>query len=76
MNVDLDQNYAGPQPSWPNIVRAIGQAIVMTRFARSRCLGLRPRKRPARRVFSVAASPARDRAFVLVEACSESVALD
>jgi DHA2 family multidrug resistance protein len=30
MNLRLDQNYAGPQLFWPNVVRAVGQAIVMT----------------------------------------------
>jgi DHA2 family multidrug resistance protein len=30
MNVYLSADYAGPQLHWPNIVRAIGQAMVMT----------------------------------------------
>jgi DHA2 family multidrug resistance protein len=30
MNMTLDQNYGAPQLFWPNIVRAIGQAILMT----------------------------------------------
>jgi DHA2 family multidrug resistance protein len=30
MNVYLSADYAGPQLLWPNIVRAIGQAMVMT----------------------------------------------
>jgi DHA2 family multidrug resistance protein len=30
MNLYLDQNYAAPQLFWPNVVRALGQAIAMT----------------------------------------------
>jgi DHA2 family multidrug resistance protein len=30
MNLYLDQNYAAPQLFWPNVTRALGQAIVMT----------------------------------------------
>jgi DHA2 family multidrug resistance protein len=44
MNMTLDQNYGAPQLLWPNIVRAIGQAIVMTRFRRSRCSGSQPQE--------------------------------
>jgi MFS transporter, DHA2 family, multidrug resistance protein len=29
-NLTIDQDYAGPQLLWPNIIRAIGQAIVLT----------------------------------------------
>ena len=30
MNVELDLNYAAPQLFWPDIIRAVGQALVMT----------------------------------------------
>jgi DHA2 family multidrug resistance protein len=30
MNLWLDQDYAAPQLFWPNVIRALGQAIVMT----------------------------------------------
>jgi DHA2 family multidrug resistance protein len=30
MNLHLDLNYAGPQLFWPDIIRAVGQALVMT----------------------------------------------
>lgn len=33
MNLHLDQDYAAPQLLWPNVVRALGQAIVMTPIA-------------------------------------------
>jgi MFS transporter, DHA2 family, multidrug resistance protein len=42
MNTELDQNYAGPQLFWPNIVRAIGQAIVMTPLSAIAMLGIAP----------------------------------
>jgi DHA2 family multidrug resistance protein len=41
-NTELDQNYAGPQLFWPNIVRAIGQAIVMTPLSAIAMLGIAP----------------------------------
>jgi MFS transporter, DHA2 family, multidrug resistance protein len=40
MNMALDQDYAGPQLFWPNIVRAIGQAIVMTPLSAIAMLGI------------------------------------
>jgi DHA2 family multidrug resistance protein len=40
MSMELDQNYAGPQLIWPNIVRAIGQAIVMTPLSAIAMLGI------------------------------------
>src|ERR1700733_12337070 len=40
MNMTLDQNYGGPQLFWPNIVRAIGQAIVMTPLSAIAMLGI------------------------------------
>jgi DHA2 family multidrug resistance protein len=30
MMIDLDANFSGPQMFWPNIVRAIGQAVTLT----------------------------------------------
>ena len=42
MNITLDQNYAAPQLFWPNIVRAIGQAIVMTPLSAIAMLGIAP----------------------------------
>jgi MFS transporter, DHA2 family, multidrug resistance protein len=42
MNMALDQNYGGPQLFWPNIVRAVGQAIVMTPLSAIAMLGIRP----------------------------------
>ena len=40
MNVDLDQDYAAPQLFWPNVIRAVGQAIVMTPVAAIAMLGI------------------------------------
>jgi MFS transporter, DHA2 family, multidrug resistance protein len=42
MNMQMDRNYAGPQLFWPNIVRAIGQAIVMTPLSAIAMLGIAP----------------------------------
>jgi DHA2 family multidrug resistance protein len=44
MNMALDQNYAGPQLFWPNIVRAIGQAMVMTPLSAIAMLGITPQE--------------------------------
>jgi MFS transporter, DHA2 family, multidrug resistance protein len=44
MNMELDQNYAGPQLFWPNIVRAIGQALVMTPLSAIAMLGIAPQE--------------------------------
>ena len=44
MNIELDRNYAGPQLLWPNIVRAIGQALVMTPLSAIAMLGIAPRE--------------------------------
>ncbi|WP_254073310.1 MDR family MFS transporter [Acidisphaera sp. S103] len=44
MNMTLDQNYGGPQLFWPNIVRAIGQAIVMTPLSAIAMLGIAPQE--------------------------------
>jgi DHA2 family multidrug resistance protein len=44
MNIELDKNYAGPQFLWPNIVRAVGQAMVMTPLSAIAMLGIAPRE--------------------------------
>jgi DHA2 family multidrug resistance protein len=44
MNTAMDQNYAGPQLFWPNIVRAIGQAMVMTPLSAIAMLGITPQE--------------------------------
>jgi hypothetical protein len=44
MNIGMTADYAGPQFLRPNIVRAVGQAFVLTRR-----LGLRPADTPAAR---------------------------
>jgi len=42
MNMEFDQNYSGPQMFWPNVVRAIGQAMVMTPLSVIAILGIAP----------------------------------
>jgi DHA2 family multidrug resistance protein len=42
MNVELSADYAGPQFLWPNIVRAIGQALVMTPLSAVAAAGIEP----------------------------------
>jgi len=44
MNIEMDQNYSGPQLFWPNIVRAIGQAMVMTPLSAIAMLGIAPQE--------------------------------
>jgi MFS transporter, DHA2 family, multidrug resistance protein len=44
MNTEMDQNYSGPQLFWPNIVRAIGQAMVMTPLSAIAMLGITPQE--------------------------------
>ena len=44
MNMALDQNYGGPQLFWPNIVRAIGQAVVMTPLSAIAMHGITPQE--------------------------------
>jgi DHA2 family multidrug resistance protein len=44
MNLWLDQDYSGPQLFWPNIVRALGQAIVLTPLSAIAMLGIAPRE--------------------------------
>ena len=40
MNLELDKNYAAPQLLWPNVVRAMGQAIVLTPLSAIAMLGI------------------------------------
>jgi len=42
MNLYLDQNYAAPQLFWPNVIRALGQAIVMTPISAIAMVGIGP----------------------------------
>ena len=42
MNLSLDQNYAAPQLFWPNVIRALGQAIVMTPISAIAMVGIAP----------------------------------
>jgi MFS transporter, DHA2 family, multidrug resistance protein len=44
MNMTLDQNYGAPQLFWPNMVRAIGQAIVMTPLSAIAMLAVAPQE--------------------------------
>jgi MFS transporter, DHA2 family, multidrug resistance protein len=44
MNMEMDHNYAGPQLFWPNIIRAIGQAMVMTPLSAIAMLGITPQE--------------------------------
>src|SRR5579863_7101459 len=40
MNLWLDQDYAAPQLLWPNVIRALGQAIVMTPISAIAMVGI------------------------------------
>jgi len=42
MNLHLDSNYSGPQLFVPNIVRALGQALVMTPLSAIAMVGVQP----------------------------------
>ncbi len=42
MNLELDLNYAAPQLFWPDVVRALGQAIVMTPISAIAMVGITP----------------------------------
>ena len=44
MNLYLDKNYAAPQLLWPNVVRALGQAIVLTPLSAIAMLGIAPQE--------------------------------
>ena len=40
MNLWLDSDYAAPQLLWPNVIRALGQAIVMTPISAIAMIGI------------------------------------
>jgi DHA2 family multidrug resistance protein len=42
MNLRLDQDYGAPQLLWPNVIRALGQAIVMTPISAIAMVGIAP----------------------------------
>jgi DHA2 family multidrug resistance protein len=42
MNLELDHNYAAPQLFWPDVIRALGQAIVMTPISAIAMVGIAP----------------------------------
>jgi DHA2 family multidrug resistance protein len=42
MNIRLDSNYAAPQLFWPDVTRALGQAIVMTPLSAIAMIGIAP----------------------------------
>ena len=42
MNIELDQNYAAPQLFWPDVVRALGQAVAMTPISAIAMVGITP----------------------------------
>jgi DHA2 family multidrug resistance protein len=42
MNLHLDTNYAAPQLFWPDVTRALGQAIVMTPLSAIAVVGILP----------------------------------
>ena len=44
MNLQLDPNYAAPQLLMPNVVRALGQALVMTPLSAIAMVGIAPKE--------------------------------
>jgi DHA2 family multidrug resistance protein len=42
MDMALDSNFAGPQLFWPNIIRAVGQALLLTPLAMMASAGIEP----------------------------------
>jgi DHA2 family multidrug resistance protein len=44
MNLELDRDYAAPQLFWPDVVRALGQAIVMTPISAIAMVGIAPQE--------------------------------
>src|SRR5271154_6380059 len=42
MNLYFNPNYGGPQLFWPNVIRALGQAIVMTPISAIAMVGIAP----------------------------------
>jgi MFS transporter, DHA2 family, multidrug resistance protein len=47
MNLELDLNYAAPQLFWPDMVRAVSQAIVMTPISAIAMVGIAPNEAAA-----------------------------
>ncbi len=52
MNLWLDQDYAAPQLFWPDVIRAVGQAIVMTPISAIAMVGIAPARRAPPRASS------------------------
>ncbi len=44
MNLELDRNYAAPQLFWPDVIRALGQAIVLTPISAIAMVGIAPQE--------------------------------
>jgi DHA2 family multidrug resistance protein len=42
MNLYMDQDYAAPQLFWPDVIRAVGQAFVMTPISAIAMMGIAP----------------------------------
>jgi DHA2 family multidrug resistance protein len=42
MNIQLDSDYGGPQIFWPNVTRALGQAVVLTPLLAITMIGITP----------------------------------
>jgi DHA2 family multidrug resistance protein len=42
MNLWLDRDYAAPQLFWPNVIRALGQAVIMTPISAIAMVGIAP----------------------------------
>ena len=42
MNLDLDLDYAAPQLFWPDVTRALGQAIILTPLSAIAMVGIAP----------------------------------
>jgi DHA2 family multidrug resistance protein len=50
MNLWLDQDYAAPQLFWPNVIRALGQAVVMTPISAIAMVGIAPNEAGGQRL--------------------------
>lgn len=44
MNLELDRDYAAPQLFWPDVIRALGQAIVLTPISAIAMVGIAPQE--------------------------------
>jgi len=40
MNLWLGSDYPAPQPFWPNVIRALGQAVIMTPISAIAMVGI------------------------------------